>query len=180
MTTVRQVLAFPCTAPQSGWFVWSLQAGSDGVLAALVPAVLAFALWVMAEARGRRFAAWRGCDGGFGASGDRFIPRVGRCAADFLGNQSPTLDMSLQPRGCRAARQGPGSSMRRRRGASHVIKKVGSRRNPAHAFADHKVAARKRLTNQDPRSRRSSKYGRRVCRSISILVRAEAPVVPRC
>jgi thiol:disulfide interchange protein len=54
MTTLRQVLAFPMYGA-AVWLIWvlSLQAGSDGVLAALAAAlVLAFALWVYGRSQG--------------------------------------------------------------------------------------------------------------------------------
>jgi thiol:disulfide interchange protein len=54
MTTLRQVLAFPMYGAAI-WLIWvlSLQAGSDGVLAALAAALmLAFALWVYGRSQG--------------------------------------------------------------------------------------------------------------------------------
>jgi thiol:disulfide interchange protein DsbD len=54
MTTLRQVLAFPMYGA-AVWLVWvlSLQAGSDGVLAALAGAVvLAFGLWIYGRSQG--------------------------------------------------------------------------------------------------------------------------------
>ena len=95
MTTLRQVLAFPMYGAAI-WLVWvlSLQAGSDGVLAALATAlVLAFALWVYGRSQGasglRRAAGLVTAVLALLAVGDSHPAGRGRRAAGFLGNPIP-------------------------------------------------------------------------------------------
>ena len=164
MTTLRQVLAFPMYGAAI-WLVWvlSLQAGSDGVLAALAAGlVLAFALWVYGRSQGasgrRRIAGLATAALALLAVGI-LIPRAGAGAPPISSGATQSQN-GLSYESFSAARlqglRAEGRPVFVNATAAWCItclvnEKVAlSGETLAHAFADHRVAALKAdWTNRD-------------------------------
>ncbi|HMI96508.1 MAG TPA: protein-disulfide reductase DsbD domain-containing protein [Micropepsaceae bacterium] len=163
MTTLRQVLAFPMYGAAL-WLVWvlSLQAGSEGVVAALAAALaLAFALWVYGRSQGasgvRRVAGLATAALAFLAVGV-LIPRAGAGTPPASSTSPSQSALGYEP--FSAARlqslRAEGRPVFVNATAAWCItclvnEKVAlSGERLTHAFADRKVAALKAdWTNQD-------------------------------
>jgi thiol:disulfide interchange protein DsbD len=161
MTTLRQVLAFPMYGA-AVWLIWvlSLQAGSDGVLAALAAALLlAFGLWVYGRSQGanglRRAAGLMTAALALLAVGI-LIPRAGAGAPPASSPSQSALGYEPFSAARLQSLRAEGRPVFINATAAWCItclvnEKVAlSGTRLARAFADHKVAALKAdWTNQD-------------------------------
>jgi len=161
MTTLRQVLAFPMYGAAI-WLIWvlSLQAGSDGVLAALAAALLlAFGLWVYGRSQGanglRRAAGLMTAALALLAVGI-LVPRAGAGAPPAASPSQSALGYEPFSAARLQSLRAEGRPVFINATAAWCItclvnEKVAlSGTRLARAFADHKVAALKAdWTNQD-------------------------------
>ena len=168
MTTLRQVLAFPMYGAAI-WLVWvlSLQAGSDGVLAALAAALaLALGLWVYGKSRSANGTRRRI---GFAAAAAAILAAIALVPARrAAGARAASTTSAVRHRKARAHAYGPFSAARlqnlRQEGRPVFVnataawcitclvneKMALSGDKLAQAFAARKVAALKAdWTNQD-------------------------------